>query len=108
MSRELELLAEIRDLLQVIAEPALARRDAALRSNLRSIVGNSTAGAKAVMLMDGVRTQAALVKESGINHGNLSRLVKKLATGKLLAADPKRPQLLFKIPSTFFDGDANE
>jgi hypothetical protein len=53
MSRELELLTEIRDLLQVVAEPALAKRDAKFRSVLRSVVGSSGKKVKAVLLMDG-------------------------------------------------------
>ena len=77
MSREIELLTEIRDLLQVLAEPELSKRDAKLRSSLRSVVGSSGMKAKASLLMDGSRSQSAIVKESGMNQGNLSRLVKR-------------------------------
>lgn len=62
MSREIELLTEIRDLLQVMAEPALAKRDARLRSDLCSVVGGGKK-AKAVLLMDGSRTQAATLEQ---------------------------------------------
>ena len=41
MSREIELLTEIRDLLQVMAEPNLAKRDAKMRVALRDVVGSS-------------------------------------------------------------------
>jgi DNA-binding MarR family transcriptional regulator len=105
MSREIELLTEIRDLLQMMAEPALAKRDARLRSSLRAVIGGSGKKAKAVLLMDGTRSQSAIVKESGIDHGNLSRLVKSLAGARLIAADEKHPRLLVRVPPTFFDGD---
>jgi hypothetical protein len=109
MSEEIELLTEIRDLMQVMAEPALAHRDAKLRSSLRGLVGASAKKAKAVMLMDGTRTQATLVKDSGMDQGGVSRLVKALAEAKLIAADQKHPKVLLKVPATFFDGgDADE
>jgi hypothetical protein len=104
MSREIELLTEIRDLLQVIAEPMLAKRDARLRSTLRSVAGSGKK-AKAALLMDGSRSQTAIVKESGIDQGNLSRLVKTLAAAHLISADEKHPRLLVKVLPTFFDGD---
>jgi DNA-binding MarR family transcriptional regulator len=109
MSHEIELLIEIRDLLQVIAEPALAKRDARLRTALRGAVGKSAKRVKAVLLMDGTRSQAALAKDSGADKGDLSRLVKRLAVEQLISADQKHPRVLVKVPSHFFDGnDANE
>lgn len=108
MSQETELLTEIRDLLQVMAEPALAKRDAKLRSALRSAVGNSKQKAKAVMLMDGSRAQSAVAKEAGIDQGNLSRFVKVLAAAHLIAQDEKHPQMLLRLPSTFFDGENSD
>jgi hypothetical protein len=60
LDEQTELLREMRDLLLVIAEPALAKRDQARRVSLRETVGNGkTKNAKAVLLMDGKRTQAA-------------------------------------------------
>src|SRR5688572_18224694 len=103
MSREIELLGEIRDLLQVMAEPALAQRDAKLRSALRTLVGASPKKAKAVQIMDGSRTQSIIVKEAGMDAGNLSRLVKDLAGAGLISADQKHPKLLVSLPSNFFD-----
>jgi len=105
MSREIELLTEIRDLLQVMAEPELAKRDAKMRVSLRDIVGSSNKKAKAVLLMDGTRSQAVIVRESGMDQGNLSRLIKALATAQLISADEKHPKVLLRVPSTFFDGD---
>ena len=105
MAREVELLIEIRDLLEIVAEPALAKRDAKRRASIRSIVGESIKKAKAVLLMDGSRSQSAISKEAGIDAGNLSRLVKALSTAKLISADEKLPKLSVKLPPNFFDGD---
>src|SRR5258706_14910582 len=103
MSREIELLTEIRDLLQVVAEPALAKRDEKFREALRTIVGKARSKADAVMLMDGSRTQSAIVKETGIDQGSLSRLVKALRAESLISADEKHPRLVIAITPNFFD-----
>jgi len=103
MSREIELLLEIRDLLQIIAEPTLAKRDAKLRSSLRVLVGSSEKRAKAVFLMDGTRSQADLVKATGSDQGNLSRFIKSLAESKLISSDQKKPKVLVTVPPNFFD-----
>jgi hypothetical protein len=108
MSHEIELLTEIRDLLQVMAEPALAQRDAKLRSSLRGLVGTGVKKARAVTLMDGTRTQAALVKDSGMDQGGVSRLVKGLAEAKLIAADQKHPKVLLKVPTDFFEAGTSD
>lgn len=104
MSQEIELLTEIRDLLQVMAEPALAKRDAKLRSALRTVIGGSGRKAKAVQLMNGSRSQSEIVREAGIDSGNLSRLVNGLAAAQLISANKKHPSLSVKVPLTFFDG----
>jgi hypothetical protein len=108
MAQEIELLTEIRDLLEVMAEPALAARDAKRRASLRNVVGNSSKKAKAAMLMDGTRLQSSIVKESGMDNGNLSRLVKALAEAGLITSDKTRPKLILRLPATFFDEDSNE
>ena len=41
MSEDIELLREIRDLLAVMAEPAIAQRDAKRRAALSTLVGKS-------------------------------------------------------------------
>jgi hypothetical protein len=74
----LSAICEIRDLVRLLAEPAIAARDQKARNELRRIVGNSAAKAKAVVLMDGRRTQRAIHRETGINEGQLSTLVKQL------------------------------
>jgi hypothetical protein len=103
LSEDTELLREMRDLLQVIAEPTLAKRDAKPRASLIGIVGKSSARAKATLRMDGSRTQAAICKESGIDQGGLSRLVKALRASSLMTVDEKQPKLAIAIPSNFFD-----
>ena len=105
MSREIELLTAIRDLLQVMAEPLLAKRDEKLRATLRDLVGTGKKKQSAIALMDGTRTQAAIVKEVGMDQGHLSRLVKALAAKGLIPTDEKRPRLLVRLPAAFFDKD---
>jgi hypothetical protein len=100
----LAVLEEMRDLLRVIAEPAIAERDKKLRDALRVIAGNGKGNKpKAVFLMDGKRTQAKIVDECGIHKGQLSELVKALREAGLLTGDPKQPQLMISVPSSFFD-----
>jgi DNA-binding MarR family transcriptional regulator len=104
MTTDTQLLREIRDLLQVIAEPALAKRDERLRQALLDVVGTSKAKAKAVLLMDGSRAQADIKKESGIDFGALSRCVKELrAAGLISKEDDKHPKLVIAIPANFFE-----
>src|SRR5580692_2052928 len=102
MNEQTELLREMRDLLRVMAEPALAKRDERLRSSLSEIVGKSKLKAKSVMLMDGSRGQAEIRKESGVDQGGLSRLVKSLREKGLIAADGSHPRLMISIPPDFF------
>lgn len=102
----LAAISEIRDLLRVMAEPAMAKHDKKARAELRRVVGASPKRAKAVQVMDGTRTQSAIQKETGINQGDLSVLVKLLNEGKLLAGDKKQPKLTIKIPKNFFESGA--
>jgi hypothetical protein len=98
-----EILLEIRDLLRLIAEPALAKRDERLRASLQQIVGASKQKAKAIVLMDGMRSQAAIKKDCGIDFGDLSRLVKALRGAELIGPDDKHPKLVFPLPSNYPD-----
>ena len=104
----LHAVREIRDLVRLMAEPAVAERDKKLRDELRRMVGSSGRKAKAVTLMDGTRTQARIRQESAINQGDLSVLVKNLQTAKLLAGEKKQPKLAIAIPATFFDKGTDE
>jgi hypothetical protein len=100
----LQVLAEMRDLLRLIAEPAIAQRDKKLREALRGIAGSATGKkAKAILLMDGKRNQTGISNECAINPGDLSVLVKKLKAAELLTGDPKHPQLAISIPPNFFE-----
>jgi len=56
LNEQIDLLREMRDLLRVIAEPALAKRDEKLRTGLREVVGKSKLAARAILLMDGARS----------------------------------------------------
>lgn len=97
-----ELLREMRDLLRVVAEPALAERDKRRRASLAEIVGKSKARATAVLKMDGTRNQRTIGAESGIDSGNMSRLVTSLRKKDLIASDEK-PKLLISVPPSFFE-----
>ena len=99
MSEDTEILREIRDLLRLIAEPALSKRDERFRASLQERVGKSKQKAEAVVLMDGTRSQAEIRKAAGIDKGNLSRLVTALRQTELIGPDEKRPKLVFPAPS---------
>lgn len=100
----LEAVQEMRELLRLMAEPAIADRDKKLRATLREIVGSPTGKkAKAVMLMDGTRNQKSIVDECGINQGDLSTLVKKLKGANLVPGDGKQPKLAISIQRNFFE-----
>lgn len=103
MSEDTEILKEIRDLLRLIAEPALAVRDQKLRTLLLEAVGKSKRKADAVILMDGSRSQASINRESGIDMGDLSRLVKSLREASLIGLDDKHPKTVFPIPADFLE-----
>ena len=105
----LQVLTEMRDLLRLLAEPAIAERDKRLRVELRSIAGSGTGKkAKAILLMDGTKTQAAIREVCGIDGSDLSGLVKRLRTSELLKGDPKQPHLAISIPSNFFESGADD
>lgn len=103
MAGDNDLLREIRDLLLLIAEPALAKRDERLREALIKIVGKSKKKADAVALMDGTRSQSAIQKICGIDVGELSRLTKALREANLLGANDKDPKLVMPLPLNIFD-----
>jgi hypothetical protein len=103
LDEQTELLREMRDLLRLIAEPVLAERDKKRRALLLELVGKSKAKARAVLLMDGSRSQATICKECGIDHAQLSRLEKSLRANELLRPDHKNSALLISIPANFFE-----
>lgn len=103
MAENTEILREIRDLLRLMAEPALAKRDERLRTSLQQVIGKSKQKAEAVVLMDGTRSQSAIRTDCGIDVGNLSRLVKALREAELIGPDDKHPKLDFPVPSNLLD-----
>lgn len=104
----LSAICEIRDLVRLIAEPQIAARDKKLRDELIQIVGNGASKRKAVLAMDGSRTQMEIHKQTGMNLGNLSTLVKQLSKSQLLSGDMKKPKLTFPIPASFFDNTGGD
>lgn len=100
----LRVLSEMRDLLRLMAEPAIAQRDKKLRDALRTVAGSATGKkAKAILLMDGKLNQAGISNKCGIDRGDLSVLVKKMKAEKLLKEDAKEPELVISIPPDFFE-----
>ena len=102
----LEEVRQIRKLLELLAEPAIAQRDAKLREELRKIVGSSSRKQQSVFLMDGSRTQKQINEVTSVHQGDLSTLVGKLESAGLLAEGKKQPKLVITIPSNFFDANA--
>ena len=98
-------LRQMRTLLELMAEPAIAQRDAKLRDALREIVGSGVKKQQAVMLMDGSRTQAQIVAQTSVHQGNLSTMVGELETAGLLSDGRKQPRLIITVPSNFFDAN---
>src|SRR5260370_16781781 len=97
MGEDREVLREIRGLWRLVAEPAIGERDERVRTELRQIGGKSKQKADAVALMNGMRSQAAIRKECGIDGGDLSRLVKALKAGRLIGPDDD-PKLTIPLP----------
>jgi hypothetical protein len=102
----LEAIEEIRDLMRIVAEPAIAERDKTLRAQLRKIVGKGGHKFRAVTLLDGKRTQADISKQTGMSKGALSEFVKALHDAKLLTGDPKKPKIAISIPTNFFNEES--
>jgi hypothetical protein len=99
---------EIRDLVRLLAEPAIAERDKKLRAELRRLVGRSRPKAKAVFLMDGTRAQSAIYRGARLNQGNLSTLVRRLSDAELLSGDRKKPKLAISVPANFFENGPDD
>jgi hypothetical protein len=102
----LDEVRQMRKLLELLAEPAIAQRDAKLRDKLREIVGSSFKKRESVFLMDGSRTQRQIITQTSVNQGHLSTMVGKLDSAGLLAGGKKLPKLTISIPPNFFDSNA--
>lgn len=99
----LEEVRQIRYLLELLAEPAIAQRDAKLRADLRKIVGSSVKKQQSVLLMNGSRTQKQIAGETSVHKGELSTMIGKLENAGLLSGEKKLPKLAISLPPTFFD-----
>ena len=99
----LDEVRQIRKLLELLAEPAVAQRDAKLREELRKIVGASPKKQQSVFLMDGSRTQKEIVAQTSVDRSDLRKVVVKLESVGLLSEGEKQPKVTISIPSNFFD-----
>ncbi len=61
----LSAVREIRDLVRLMAEPAIAERDQKLRGELRRVSGAASRKARSVLLMDGNLDAAAILQRNG-------------------------------------------
>jgi hypothetical protein len=102
----LDEVRRIRRFVELLAEPAIAQRDAKLRDELQRIVGSSAKKQQSVLLMDGTRTQKEILEQTAGNQGNLSTMVGQMETAGLLVQGKKHPKLSISIPSNFFDTNA--
>ena len=96
------MVNEIRDLIRLMAEPAIAQRDEKRRIAIRQIVGKSAVKAKAIQLMDGSRTQAQVKQAMKIDAADLSKLVKALREADLIEFGDK-PKITIPLPANFFE-----
>lgn len=96
-----ELLTEMRDLLRLLAEPQLAERDRKWRDELRKIAGRGERNIRAVLLMNGTRSQSAIAKEIPMDVGQLSKLVKSLRSVDLLKNNIN-PEIVIPVTEAIF------
>lgn len=102
MDDQTELLQKILEILTLIAEPQIAQRDEKPRATLRQIVGKSATKGRAVLLMDGSRSQVEIRQVVIVDRSDLSKMVKALRSGGLLTGDDK-PRLTISLPPNFFE-----
>jgi hypothetical protein len=98
-------ILEIRDLLRLMAAPAIAERDKKAREDIQRIVGQSEKKQAALMLMDGSKTQTDIHKAIDFSKGHLSTMVKELNEAGVLQDDIKKPKIKIYIPINFFQKD---
>jgi hypothetical protein len=98
-------ILEIRDLLRLLAAPAIAERDKKVREDIQRVVGQSEKKQTALMLMDGSKTQTEIHMATGFNKGHLSTMVKQLSEMGVLEEDTKKPKIKIYIPANFFQKD---
>jgi DNA-binding MarR family transcriptional regulator len=87
-----DLLTQIRDLLIPIAAVNRPQYEEIRKLQIQQyqkLLASKVLGAKsrkATLLMDGTRPQSDIAKESGVDRGNLSKLIKELREAELLDA----------------------
>lgn len=98
---ERELLTEIRDLLRPVAEVYRPQFEELMRTRKRvqiqqimEIAGRGRKRTNAAKLMDGTRTRKQIATESGIDSGDLSRVLTALKGGGLVDEVDARPRLV--------------
>jgi hypothetical protein len=97
-----DLLTQIRDLLIPIESHYHQEYEDKVKQQsqtMQLLLAKKVTGAqsrKAILLMDGTRTQAEISKASGVSSGNLSRLVRELGDAHLLK-DESLPTLKLTI-----------
>jgi CRP-like cAMP-binding protein len=99
----LEAVEQIREYVRLMAEPAIAERDAKRRAELKRIVGSSLQKGQAILRMNGTHERKDIQRETGISKGNLSTLVKVLKESDLISGDGKQPKLAISVPPNFFE-----
>lgn len=97
----LEAVLEIRELIKLMAGPAMALRDEKLSKALKQIVGRSSVKEKAVLLMDGSRTQTDIRLAMKIDPSDLSKLVRALRESGLLHLSDKL-KIMIPLANDFF------
>jgi CRP-like cAMP-binding protein len=103
----LSVAIEIRELLRLLAEPAIAQRDEKLRASAREIAGKSQPKRSAILHMDGARTQKEISDATGIDKSDLSKLVKALRANGLMSQG-ENPRLTIPLPANFFESGGGE
>ena len=98
----LSVAIEIRELLRLLAEPAIAQRDEKLRASVREIAGKSQSKRRAIFQMDGTQSQKEISHAVGIDQGDLSKLVKALRANSLISQGDN-PRLTIPLPANFFE-----
>jgi hypothetical protein len=100
----LKVLQEMRDLLQLIAEPQIAVRDRRQRDSLRGIAGKGEKTRKAVLLMDGSRKQKDIASSVPMSPGQLSDLVKELRANNLVCDGVIGPKITIHVTKASLEG----
>jgi phosphoenolpyruvate-protein kinase (PTS system EI component) len=104
-SEVIELLRDIKSLLEVLAEPKLQEREKSARDILRRIAGRSEPKRAALLLMNGQLTRQEIIKSTQIDPAEMTRLTKAVLAEGLLTEKAGKPAVLVRsLNSLFVDG----